>query len=459
MATTVEASAPSDRGASLVGFALPSASLPVRPGAVIQWSLVVLALANLGRIPSLSMGQRDAAIVLNDVCVVGLAAVGLVTALFRRSLWLDAAGIFALLFAGVGFVSAVSAVPRFGLSGYELFVSLMYLARWLAYFGLYLFVINNVTTRQVSAVWRTLSSVMLIFAAFGVFQSIFLPGFAQIVYPNSGHYDWDEQGHRLVSTVLDPNLAASMIMLVLLIQLAQLSIGVRIKIWQPTLLLVALVLTLSRGAIVGLIAGLIVIVVARGLSKRLLKLFGAVLFLSVGVLPQLLSFAQSYARFDVGEGTSAGARVAAWVLAFEVIRHHPIIGVGFNTYGFIKEATLPLLGASSFSTDGGLLFVTVMTGVVGLSLYIFMLGSVISRCRRIWNNPARSAEHRGIALGTAAGIVAVCVHSLFANSIFTTFVMEIMWITWGLTFAIDRGPSWSSPEVPPIGVARRLASS
>jgi hypothetical protein len=35
--------------------------------------------------------------------------------------------------------------------------------------------------------------------------------------------------------------------------------------------------------------------------------------------------------------------------------------------------------------------------------------------------------------------VALCVHSLFANSLFTTFVMEMMWVLWGLTFVLAKG--------------------
>src|ERR1043166_4609931 len=216
MATIDAVSAPSRR-ALVVGFTRTAPTLPVRPGAILQWSLVVLALANLGRIPLLSMGQRDAAIVLNDVFVGSLCVIGFVVGLQRRSLVVDTTAAFALLFAGVGLFSAVAAVPRFGITPHDLFISLLYLARWLAYFAIYLYVINNVRADDVKPVWRTLTTVMVMFAAFGVFQSLFLPGFAQMVYRDSGAYDWDAQGHRLVSTVLDPNLAASMIMLVLLI--------------------------------------------------------------------------------------------------------------------------------------------------------------------------------------------------------------------------------------------------
>jgi O-antigen ligase len=440
MAMTGAVSEVSSRAPAIAGFNRPVLSFRVAPAVLLQWALVALMTANLGRIPLVSTGARDASFVLNDVCVVALVSIGIAIAVLRGSLWLDSVGLFALGFAAIGLASDLAAVPRFGLSPEALIVSMAYLVRWLTYFGVYVFVTNNVRPNEVMSVWRTLLRVMLIFTAFGIFQSLFLPGFAQLVYPSSREYiDWDPQGHRLVSTVLDPNLAASMIVLVLLIQLSQISTGVRVKWWQPSLLLVGLVMTLSRGAVIALVAGLIVITAARGLSVRLMRLFAVIVFLSAALIPRLIGFAQAYARFDVGSGSSAATRVGAWLLAFSMISQHPIIGVGFNTYGYVKEQSgLPLLGSSSYASDGGLLFATVMTGFVGLAFYLAMLRSVLGRCRRIWRDQTIDAERRGLAIGVAAGAVAVCVHSLFANSIFTTFVMEILWVTWGLTFVINR---------------------
>jgi O-antigen ligase len=365
-----------------------------------------------------------------------LGSFTVIAAMLRRSLWIDAVAMFALGFAAIGFGSALASVPRFGLSPFQLFVSLSYLGRWLVYFGLYLFVINNVRPDQVTGIWRSLLTVMLVFAGFGIFQSIFLPGFAQIVYPEG---DWDTQGSRLVSTVLEPNIAAAMIVLVLLAQLSQIAVGVRIKWWQPTTLVVALAMTVSRSGLLALFVGLFTIVVARGLSKRLLRMLGLIAFLSLAIMPRMISFAQTYGRFDVGEGSSAGSRVLAWLVALRTIGEHPVFGVGFNTYGYVKEsAGLALEAWASYGSDGGLLFAAVMTGLVGLAFYLAMLWSVIRRCRRIWRDESIDPEHRGLAIGVCSGIVAVCVHSLFANSIFTTFVMEILWVMWGLTFVITR---------------------
>jgi O-antigen ligase len=135
-------------------------------------------------------------------------------------------------------------------------------------------------------------------------------------------------------------------------------------------------------------------------------------------------------------------------MAVRVFLDHPWIGVGFNAYGFVveREYGVPRLGVANYSTDGGLLFAAAMTGVVGLGLLLWMFGLIYRRCASVWRAKIAGAEHRGIAIGTMASIVAICVHSVFVNSLFTTFVMEIMWVLVGLTFAIAR----DTPQPPAV---------
>jgi len=296
---------------------------------------------------------------------------------------------------------------------------------------------------------------MLIFAVFGIVQSIFLPHFAQLVYPNSRvAVDWDEQGHRLVSTMLEPNIAGSMIMLMLLVNVAQLAGGEPIPIWKPLVFLAALVATLSRSSFVGLVAGAMVILVARRLSRRILRLaiVGGVIFLAA--LPKLLLYAAKFNKLSLSD-PSAMSRVAGWILALRIWADHPVFGIGFNTFGYVAERYgVVRAGASSFSGDGGLLFIGVMTGVVGLALYVAMLTVVVLRCRRVWRDSAAPSEWRALAVGIAAGTVAICVHALFVNSLLTTFVMEMLWVMWGLTFVMRR----DTPHVDARSGAARIVA-
>ena len=418
----------------------PRRGVVVRLAHVLRAAIALLFIANLGRIPVLSTGDREAPLLVNDLCVAAFVMAGALASLTRRSFRVDRVGLAALTFAGIGGASAVLGVSRFGLTSFQLLVSLAYLARWLLYFGLYAVIVNVLRARDVTSVWHTLESTTLAVAGFGVVQAIFLPGFAQLVYPDSRPaLDWDIQGHRLVSTILEPNIAGAMLVSILLVELAQLSVGARVPRWKPLVLFTALVLTLSRSAFVGLGLGLTVIVLVYGIPKRLLRAAAVTLVVVLAALPRLVAFAASYGKFSLSG--SAADRLASWAMGLAVFRDHPWIGVGFNTYGFVVERSYGVrrLGVANYSTDGGLLFAAAMTGVAGLVALLWMFWFVYRRCAAIWRSSSAGALERGIAIGTVASTIAICADSVFVNSLFTTFVMEIMWVLAGLTFAIAHG--------------------
>lgn len=411
----------------------------VRLFGAIRVAIALLVVANLGRVPVLSTGDREAPLLLNDLCMLFIVGIGAITGIAARSFRVDRLTLMALVFASIGAYSALLAVPRYGISPWQLVISLAYLARWLVYFGLYVVIINVVRVEDVTALWRTLESAILAFAAFGLVQAVFIPHFAQVVYPDSRvTIDFDEQGHRLVSTVLEPNMAGAMIMLVLLVQLAQLAGGVRLSSWKPLLLFSALVATLSRSSFLGLIVGGVVILLVRGVSKRLLRILVAIGAIGLVAAPWLLKFAASYNK--LGIDASALTRIASWIKAIRIFSDHPLLGIGFNTYAFVQESYGYIrMGNGTYSVDGGLLFIAVMTGLVGVAVYVGMLAVVVQRCRGVWRDSAESPEFRALATGIGAGTIALCVHSLFVNSLLTSFVMEPLFVLWGLSFLMARG--------------------
>lgn len=421
-----------------------------RPLAVVRVALVLMLVGQLGRIPVLPTGTGEAPLLVNDLCVMSMIAAGVMSGLVSRSFRIDRVAGIALVFAALGGISAVLSVPKYGLSGYELLVSTAYLARWIVYLGIYLVVINVVRSADVVTLWRTLEATMLAFAAFGIVQAIFIPHFAQVVYPESRVWiDWDEQGNRLVSTVLEPNIAGGMIVLTLIVQLAQLAGGERVALWKPFLMFSAQIATLSRSSFVALFVAGMIILGVRGVSRRMLR-FGAIVGVAVAAAaPKLVEYAQSYTKLEVD--ASAMTRVTNWLRAIRVFADNPIIGVGFNTFGYVGESYgWPRKGLAGNSTDGGLLFIAVMTGIVGLSLYLTMLGTVVRRCRRVWRDAAMSQPFRSLAVGIGAGTIAICVQSFFVNSLLTVFVMEPLWILWGIASILG----W---EVTPPPAARPLA--
>jgi O-antigen ligase len=418
-----------------------------------------MVVANLGRVPAFSTGDREAPVTFNELLIGIVVTVGLIGVIRAKSLRLDSIGIVALLFAAVGGISAVWTAQQYGFSIFELGVSLAYLARWMFYLSLYVMLRALIGPRRAGSLWGAVELMLIVFAVFGMAQAAFLPNFAQLVYPDSRvAFDWDVQGHRLVSTVLEPNIAGAMLMIGVLVQLSLISTGARVRNWRLLVLLVALVLTVSRSSAVGLVAGVAMIFAARGLSKRLIRIMAALGCLVLVALPKLLQLAIAYSKFDLGADSSAGARVLSWLRALRVFSDHPVLGVGFNTYGYMAERYgWPRIGAAAYGSDGGLIFIAAMTGIIGLAVYCCMLWLVLRRCRSVWRDPSATAEHRGLAIGAAAATVAIVVHSLFVNSILTTFVMELLWVLWAIV-SIVAGDRRRAHAVPARGEAPRLVA-
>ena len=435
------------------GFDAPARS-SFRGLTLLRVSLAALLIGQLGRVPVLSADVKDAPILFNDLFVLLILCSCVLTAIQARRLRADETVWLALAFAGIGGVSALLAVPRFGLSAYELVYSLAYLARWLAYFGIYIAAINWLTYDTAHRMWKSVEAAVLVFASFGIIQTIFMPGFAQLVYPDSRiALDWDFQGRRLVSTFLAPNFAGVLIAMVLAVQLAQMAAGHRVELWKLVILGSGLILTVSRSSVLALLAAMAFMAIAWGISRRVMRLAVAISLLMVPLLPWAITYAASMNKFTID--ASAMARVVSWLAALEMLEDNPVIGVGFNTVGFAQRAYgREMVGASAFGFDGGLLFIAVMTGFLGLSVFLLLLFRTMARCARVWRDSARSGQDRGLALGVAAATVALVVHSLFVNSIVYPFLLHVLWILWGAVAVIARSPSpgparVSQPEEPP----------
>jgi O-antigen ligase len=304
-----------------------------------------------------------------------------------------------------------------------------------AYLGVYVVILNTARDGEAESLWRTLERMVLAFAAFGLVQAVFLPGFAQVVYPETGEQMvWDHQHHRLVSTLLDPNFAGALVLLPLLVQLARIAYGAPVARWKPLLLTAALFATFSRSSVLALAVGGLVILAATGLRRRLVRFAGVAALLALPFVPVLVAVGTRYAKFTVSD-ESAMARTVNWLRAATVFADHPVLGVGFNTYGFVQRRYgWDITGRDAFGLDGGLLFIAVLTGLVGLACYLAMLGIGARRARRLWCDPGAAPEARGTALGVGAAVPALVIHSCFSASLLLPFIMEPLWVLFGVVF-------------------------
>jgi O-antigen ligase len=404
---------------------------------VIGAACVGLLVGNIGRIPYLEIGGRAGAITVLDLVLLPLWVLLTVTLASRRRRWrLDAVSRAGLVFVVVAAVSLAIAGPKWGLSATQFLGAGAFLLRWVLYAGWFLLIVTDPDADKVGRdAWERLDKVIVALAVFGIFQSAFLPGFAQIVQDTlvTGVVS-DRQGRRLVSTLFDPNFAAGLILIALVMRIGRESEGVETSRWVLFFLAVALVLTLSRSAILGLAAGIATMMIARGVTRPMVRLGVVATAVLLPLLPAVLWYAAQFNKLSV-DG-SALWRLIPWLRGAVMVRDNPVFGVGFNAAGYAQEAYgWESVGGSGVSMDGGLLFVAVMTGLLGLAAYIWMIGAFGAAARRSWRAPELDAERRAFALGGWAATVAIVVQSFFTNVLLIPWLLLPLWVIWGRVVA------------------------
>ncbi len=149
----------------------------------------------------------------SDTAIPILAGMLLLEKLRTRRLLSAKARLFVpiSLFVLAAMISLVVNIFYFNLHRYEIWVSSLYLLRWVVYCIPYFLVVELVQTREhIKRLLTTFAVAVSGFTVFGIYQAIFLPNFAQIVDPLN-LASWDVQYNRLVSTFLDPNFAGCLI--------------------------------------------------------------------------------------------------------------------------------------------------------------------------------------------------------------------------------------------------------
>jgi O-antigen ligase len=413
-----------------------------RTAATISWMpaaelltvvfLCSLLLGQVAKVPLVSTDIKTARILVSDLVAAALGAWLFASVLVGGRIRLDRP---ILLFAGFVAVNALAitvAAVRFGLTAGEVAFSSLYLIRWSLYATLYLFALTALRRTAAPRIIRAAVTVCAVFAAFGIFQSIFLPNFAFIVYPDATPYiDWDIQGNRLVSTFLDPNFAGAFIMFGLLYAHAQ---SADRKPSYPLLALfwVALILTLSRSSIIATVVGLGLLTIRTRTFGRLFVPVASFALVATLAADRLIQFAASYNKLTLFDA-SALARLGDWVLAWRIFIDNPLIGVGYNTFGVIRTAYgSPASGSMAFGSDGGILYMAAVSGIVGVAL----LGAVLWRITMIgWRTyQIRTLPQPVRVLGLAlyVWIPSLMIQSAASNSIFYPFIIGFLFLLGGL---------------------------
>jgi len=178
-------------------------------------------------------------------------------------------------------------------------------------------------------------------------------------------------------------------------------------------LLVALSLTFSRGALLGLLAGLLFQVCTIGGPRIRWTVSLSVLCLSLSLFFFVpVSQVLGYLRVNDDVLSASISRVRAWQGAWEMIRQHPVSGIGFYEF---KEGMAALEGDPDAPAHphNGILKATVEGGIIGGIVYLWyftvFVRSAVTSIKRFSNRP------RELWVFSSVAIIGIC---LFSQELF-----------------------------------------
>jgi putative inorganic carbon (HCO3(-)) transporter len=310
--------------------------------------------------------------------------------------------------------------------------------KWVEVLALYLLVANELDGRWTRALVFTFLATGAIAALQGIYQFLFQSGpEAFILF---------DRFMRAYGTFEQPNPYGGYLGLILplaigLVAAGVLRLGGRVKLWwivlaggSGALMLVALIMTWSRGAWLGFAAAvaamILAVVVRSGRGAVLGTVFGllaAYILLAGGLARVPPSITQRFGDFvpylgvtDVEglEITDANfavlERVAHWQAAWRIWTAHPWLGVGIGNYEpAYPQYALPQWPQALGHAHNYYLNIAAESGVVGLTAYLLLWAAALVAA---WRATRRAGGWQwGIALGVLGVLVHLSVHNFFDN--------------------------------------------
>lgn len=393
--------------------------------------VLFLLLFPLGELARFELGN-SIAFTINDILLVIVISIFILNSVFTKNIQKNFNSPLLkpiTIFVGIGLFSLV--INSIYLKQAEFFTSFLYLLRWVLYAGVY-FVVKSFDSHFRSKTSILLIIVGMIIVAGGYIQYFLYPALRNLIY-----LGWDEHLYRMFSSFLDPNFVGIFFVLYFLFILYFFFCN-RIILLSLILITVlpAIFLTYSRSAILSLFIGVFTFLLLLK-KRKILIIFSVILVIMLILSTQFL---QSEGT-NLFRKTSTQARIDSSIQAIEIIKNHPVLGVGFNAYRYAQYRYGFLGGEdwqkshSGAGTDNSFLFVLATTGILGFIAYMFLWHKILEEMlNQVEHDRKNKRKQFQPTLNTVllSSIVALFTSAFFINSLFYPFLMQWIWILVGL---------------------------
>ncbi len=243
--------------------------------------------------------------------------------------------------------------------------------------------------------------------------------------------DDPSQPMRAIATSIDPNALGGLLVILTAVAVVQLFADRPVlprRLIAPLagLMGLSLVLTFSRGSMLGLGAALGLVGVLRYRKLLLLIVLVGILLL---VLPQTQVYATRFIEGIRREDLATQMRFGEYKDALILISRYPLLGVGFSGTPDIDL----YLGVSMLY-----LLIAEQMGLVGLLIFVIIVGTYFVVTYRAWQQIPQDHVLEGLLLGYQAALAGALAGGIFDHFFFNinfVHLVALFWLVMGLGIA------------------------
>jgi len=202
-----------------------------------------------------------------------------------------------------------------------------------------------------------------------------------------------------------------------------------------------IILTFSRGTALGLYVGVLFISICRRSKIVALSLI-AFLLIFPFILPKTIKDWAKIGHYNPIVFMCNTDRISIYKNSVNMIKHHPIIGVGVNTFSknyFKYKLPEPddARSGDSMYAHNHFLQMAGEIGLVGLGVFLWLLFRLFRKSMLIYRS-LKDEYFKVISLSVTACLIAFLINGLTETSLYYSRVSMIFWYFIGFTLALGR---------------------
>ena len=196
---------------------------------------------------------------------------------------------------------------------------------------------------------------------------------------------------------------------------------------------IGVMMSLSRGSMVALLAGLFVVawMTSRwAFGVLVVAMLFSPLWAPDYVKERVASSSREVEGSDeVSVDMAAEARLQTWQSIMKVVQEHPIEGVGFTGLAYVLPEIGEGLGLEDVKESAHNTWLRMLseTGIIGLALFAWLMWKAWSLGFKAMRR-ARDAFDRSLGIGLCGAVVTLAVNCAFGDRFFNVVIASSFWI-------------------------------